>query len=454
MTSRCGGSGLPALLLACALAITSCATGTPHRADDAESNGGSRTPGRAAPDFESVRVAELEVVLARWADALRSGNAEALAEVFHPAAAREFVESEQRRARYLAGVPLAEWRYEVTSAPEAFVPPDLAEDVGSAETWAPEIRLVYQLASDRTQASRTLRVVVARHGEEWRLVDDGSAVGEDRADAGPWDFGPIRAETVPWGGRESLILAHPGDEDIMSETAELLPEALDEANAFWRTEWDSQIAVFVAQTSEEFSAITGGVHDHGFAAAVAVSDPQPTANRQPDTDIPREPRSVTGQRIVLNAPVFRQLSAETRTNVLRHELSHVITREQTDPATPLWVLEGAAEFVGRTPEAPIAEGAPRVRALVLQHGRPDTLPRDDHFLAGGETSALAYELAWTFVAFLADTFGTAKIPRIYYELAAPGSGRAVIDERLRTVTGSGLSHLIEEWGAWLEREME
>ncbi|AEF39742.1 hypothetical protein [Hoyosella subflava] len=436
---RCAAT---AVAITVTLPLVSCGTIGPEDSTSAPPE--STAPPAATPgnSYEAIRTEGLNALLAEWADAQRTGDPEALTRLFHPDADPDFVESERRKAVHLDDVPLREWRYELTSAPEIFVPAEIADRIDARDVWAPSLQLVYQLTADHAATSLPVGLIVARVGDEWLLVSDSDVTTDARTWRGPWDFGPVITETVTWQGAESLVLGHPGDQDVVSDTVAELEEALEDVDRFWRSEWEGRVVVFVSQTEEEFSALTGGAHDNASAAAVAIADPERDSSG-----------AATGQRIVLSAPVMRTLPDEARAVVLRHELSHVVTRPKTGQSSPLWLLEGTAEYAGRaTAGVTLHEGASMVRALVRQFGPPDTLPRDDHFQAGGETSALAYELAWTFSVYLAETFGEAELPRVYYALAAPGAGPAVLEDRMRETTGRGLAETVREWGAWLERE--
>lgn len=453
--NRGWGAG-SALLLAGSLALTSCTGGGESGAGTtSEAPQPASTERQALSAFESERLAGLQLVLDAWAQAQRDGDIEALNRVFHHRANSAFVADEQRRAEHLAAVPVSEWRYEVTSAPEIFVPGDVAEQIGAANIWAPQVRLVYRLEGERTPVRREFRLLAAAPAVSdgaWSVVDNGSLVGEIAEWRLPWDFAPVRAETVPWRGADSLVLGHPGDSDIIAATVRQLPEALDAADDFWQQQWDSSVVVYIAESHEEFSALTGGFYDHAPAAAIAIADVR--RNEPADSTSAAAGHTVSGQRIIVSALAFRQLDAKAQLAVLRHELSHVITRAATDPATPLWLVEGTAEYVGRKPmETQLGDGAPLTRALVQSQGPPDRLPRDDHFRVGGQTTSLAYELAWTFAVFLSEKFGEAAIPEIYSELAAAGSGQGVVDERMRQATGETLAELVGEWGQWLVERM-
>ncbi|MCW4355392.1 hypothetical protein ONR57_18985 [Hoyosella sp. YIM 151337] len=453
--NRGWGAG-SALLLAGCLALTSCTGGGASGAGTtSEAPQPASTDNRVLSTFESERLAGLQKMLDAWAQAQRDGDLEALNRVFHHRANSAFIADEQRRTEHIAAVPVAEWRYEVTSAPEIFVPGDVADQVGAANIWAPRVRLVYRLEGERTPVRREFRLLAAAPaaaGGAWSLVDNGTLVAEVPEWRLPWDFGPVRTDTVPWRGANSLVLGHPGDSDIIAATVGHLPGALDAADDFWKQQWDSTVVVYIAGSHEEFSALTGGFYDHSPAAAIAIADVR--RNEPADSISGAAGHTVSGQRIVVSAPAFRQLDAKAQLSVLRHELTHVITRAVTDPATPLWLVEGTAEYVGRKPmETQLEDGAPLTRALVQSQGPPDRLPRDDHFRAGGQTTSLAYELAWTFAVFLAEKFGKAAIPEIFAELAAPGSGQGVVDERMRQATGETLAELVGEWGQWLVERM-
>lgn len=100
--------------------------------------------------------------------------------------------------------------------------------------------------------------------------------------------------------------------------------------------------MWVAGSQDEFTALVGPNHDGRDIAAVAISDAV-----DPDA------ATVTGQRIVFSPASADRLTEITRRAILRHELIHVAARAETVDRSPMWVLEGYAEYAAyRGPARP------------------------------------------------------------------------------------------------------
>ena len=96
--------------------------------------------------------------------------------------------------------------------------------------------------------------------------------------------------------------------------------------------------------------------------------------------------------------------------MLTHELFHYAARADTALDAPRWLTEGVADFVARPP-APVPADALPV---------PLTLPSDADLDTPGPQRSLAYDRAWWFARFVADTYGAPKLRELY--LATCGVG--------------------------------
>ncbi len=402
---------------------------------------GASTVSAESNPFEQARREGVQDLLNRWAKAVRSGDDAALAALFDAGAAPEFLAAEVRRSRNLAGVPLADWGYEIGSGPETPVPGDIAERLQATDVWAPHVLLRYGIAGADTASTRKpVSLVVARRGEEWKLVSDGALPQYDRSTwRGPWDFGPVVARSVPTDGGVSVVLGHPWQQDRVDAIAAELVTAVPAVTEVWGPQWPRRALVLVTAGQEEFTEQVGHQHSGSDIAAVAVSDAV-----TPGSD------TVTGQRIVFSPTAGERLTEASRRAVLRHELTHVAARSTTVDGSPMWVLEGFADYVGhRGSGSDVVDVAPTVSAAVVAHGPPVRLPSDDDFGAGGERSLAAYESAWTVAEFVADRFGEESLRSMYGELSTGPADQATVEERIRSSIGVPAQELIGQWGSWL-----
>lgn len=357
-----------------------------------------------------------------------------------------FLAAEARRAANVSGVDFSDWGYEIVAGPETAVPQSLVDTVDADEVWAPAVRLRYAIAGvDELPTRKPVSLVVARRGDCWALVTD-SATIDARAQTwrGPWDFGPLVSRSVDTGdGRTSVVLGHPEDSEMVDHLAEELPAAVDNVTQLWGSDWAERALVWVAGSQEEFTALVGPDHDGRNIAAVAISDAV-----DPDSDV------VTGQRIVFSPASPERLTNVTRRAILQHEMTHVATRAATVDGSPMWMLEGYAEYAAHrgthTAERRIA---PTLTAWVSAEGAPGSFPDDRDFAGSGARGSLAYESAWSINAFVADEFGEARLTRLYRALAVGKADPQTVDQRVADVLGIDGDQFRGGWTNWVRAHL-
>ncbi|WP_435531038.1 hypothetical protein [Rhodococcus spelaei] len=430
--------------LLCAVAAAGALTLHSHRPGDAQSGSASTTA--TVNPFEQARRAGVQTLLDRWAGAVRDGDAAALAALFDQRALPGFRDAEIARMHNLSGVPLSDWGYEIGGDPETPVPTDLAEQLGATDVWAPPVYLRYAIdGADPGPTRKPVSLVVARRGDDWKLVSDRPLPEYGRQTwRGPWDFGPVIARRVDTDSHTSVVLGHPDQEQWVDSLAGELRTAVPAVTDLWGEQWSRRTVVMVSSSQDEFTEQAGSGHSGSDIAAVAVSDAV-----VPGSTV------VTGQRVVFSPASAERLTADTRRSVLRHELTHIASRAVTIDGSPLWMLEGFADYSGhRGSGITVAAGAPTVAAAVAVHGPPARLPSDADFAAGGERSLVAYELAWSVNAFVAERFGEDRLRELYHALAAGPVDSAGLDERLGTVLGLSQRELVGQWGSWMVAHLQ
>lgn len=289
-------------------------------------------------------------------------------------------------------------------------------------------------------AHTSVSLVVARRGDDWKLVSDRPLPEYGRTTwRGLWDFGPVSARTVETAGGPSVVLGHPWQQDRIDAIAAELVSAVPAVTEVWGADWPRRAVVLVTADQQEFTEQVGDRHSGSDIAAVSVSDAvSPGAS------------TVTGQRIVFSPTAGERLTESGRRAVLRHEMTHVATRAVTVDGSPMWMLEGFADYIGhRGSGASVAEVAPTVSAAVAAHGPPARLPSDDDFAAGGERSLAAYESAWTVAEFVAGNFGEDRLRDLYRGLSTGSADQQTVDGKVESAIGVPAETLIAQWGAWL-----
>ncbi|MGO8768114.1 MAG: hypothetical protein ACLQIK_03380 [Mycobacterium sp.] len=239
------------------------------------------------------------------------------------------------------------------------------------------------------------------------------------------------SESLTVGDRTVLLvgLGGPASDRLLSRVGSIMGAAVNAVEVFWGVDWSRDISIVAARTDEEFRAAAGGGPASQWAdiAAVAVADRVDPAHRL-----------AVGQRIVF-APGAATMSDPALRIVLTHELFHYAARADTAPDAPRWLTEGVADYVAR-PRSPVPADAVPV---------PLTLPVDTDLDAPGPQRSLAYDRAWWFARFVADTYGATKLKDLY--VAACGVGHADVPTAVRDVLGIDPAGLLVRWHEWLTR---
>lgn len=244
---------------------------------------------------------------------------------------------------------------------------------------------------------------------------------------------PVDAATrsLAVGDRTVRLLGLGGaaSDRLLSRVVASFGPAVSAVEAFWGGDWPRDIAVVAAGTDQEFRGAAGGGSESQWAdiAAVTVVDRVDPAHRV-----------AYGQRIVF-APGAANMSAASLRMVLTHELFHYAARADTVLDAPRWLAEGVADFVGRPPTPVPADAVPV----------PLTLPSDADLDAPGPQRSLAYDRAWWFARFVADTYGAPKLRDLY--LAACGVRHADLPTAVHEVLDTAPPDLLVRWHQWLTR---
>ncbi|OBA95020.1 peptidase [Mycobacteriaceae bacterium 1482268.1] len=210
---------------------------------------------------------------------------------------------------------------------------------------------------------------------------------------------------------ELMSLGGPQTSPLLDRVSGDMDDAASAVTAFWSSDWPGEIVIVATATDDQFRALAGGGSD--IAAAT------------------------TGQRIVF-APGAAGMSDAALRIVLRHELFHFAARAQTAADAPRWLTEGTADFVARPP---VPRPGP-ARAAELSR-----LPSDVDLDTAGPTRTLAYDRAWWFTRFVAETDGTAALKRLYERACGPA--HPGIDAAVSETLGRPLGDVLADWRRWL-----
>ena len=224
-------------------------------------------------------------------------------------------------------------------------------------------------------------------------------------------------------------LGGPAGDRLLARVAADIGAAIKAVEAFWGVDWTSEITVLAAGSDEQFRAAAGGGPPSQWADIAAVT----VAERVDPVH-----RVALGQRIVF-APGAANMNESALRIVLTHELFHYAARPYTASDAPQWLTEGVADFVAR-PQTPVPADAVPV---------PLTLPTDAELEAPGPQRSLAYDRAWWFARFVADTYGAPKLRELY--LASCGVGHTDVPTAAHEVLDTDPAGLLVHWHQWLAR---
>ncbi|GAA4610943.1 hypothetical protein GCM10023195_46200 [Actinoallomurus liliacearum] len=348
----------------------------------------------------------------------------------------------------LAKVPLAAWRESLADTRAA-----AAADDG----WTARLTLTYRLRGfDTKDAAYTQYLTFQRHqGTGWVVSGDGSTHGL-RDDPQIWD-GP---DLTVIRGKRSLVLGEGGTgvgdgtgvtEGAETRTAELrdiarrLDTGVGLVSKVVGDRWARRVVALAPATEQQAEELVGDVRNLGDIAALAtVSGGAGEADGGVD-------------RVVITPTAFGRLNGLGRHVVLTHELVHVAMGGARDGHTPMWLVEGLADYVGYKDAGVSTRAAARELAgLISSDGLPAAPPGRSAFTGSGERLSAAYEEAWLACRMIAERYGEGRLVRVYRTAeAVPGdAGDPRIEDRaLRDVLGVDASRFAAQWRAYLRKEL-
>jgi hypothetical protein len=196
---------------------------------------------------------------------------------------------------------------------------------------------------------------------------------------------------------------------LLVRIAAQVNDAAQAVTWFWGADWPRAVVIVAAGSDAEFGSLAGGGPD--IAA------------------------TTTAERITF-APGAAAMSDASLRIVLRHELFHFASRADTAADAPRWLTEGVADFVGRPPTPRPADAAGLAQ-----------IPTDADLSAAGPAGSLAYDRAWWFSRFVADTYGADTLRALY--LRACGHGHPDAATAVRDTLGAGLPTVLARWRQWM-----
>jgi hypothetical protein len=342
----------------------------------------------------------------------------------------------------LAKVPLASWKESLA---------DRRPAVAADDGWTARLRLAYRLRGfDRNEVAYTEYLTFdQRQGVGWVVSGDGMAHGL-RDDPQIWNGVSLTVVR----GKHSIVLGE-GDAGTgqgsgtrtgeLRDIARRLDAGVGVVSGVVGDGWARQVVALAPATEQKAEELAGDVRNLGDIAALAtVTGDAGDQNAGED-------------RVVITPTAFGRLNALGRRVVLTHELVHVAMGGARDSRTPMWLIEGLADYVGYKGTGVSTQAAARELAGIIGSGDvPASPPGRSDFGGSGERLSAAYEEAWLACRMIVERYGEDRLVRLYRTAqAGPGdTGDPRIEERaLRTVLGIGSSQFDVQWRTYVRKEL-
>jgi hypothetical protein len=394
----------------------------------------SSSTNHSAPTLTEVRA-----LLARHGNAVMKHDPPAFLADLDPASeAADFRTRQQQVFANLMKLPLKSWSYHAEGETDAKGAEKAASRRFGTDAIIVRLSLSYAFRGvDRIPTHHDLWWTFVRHdGDVVVAADNGLVQAGGQSWQGPWDFGPL----VVRQGARSLVIGHPDSADALGGIRSTVDAAVPVVTSVWGTDWSQDVAVIVPSTDQELLAQAGQSSDATLTvAAAAVSDGQDPVSGD-----------VYGQRLIVNPAALRQLSPIGQQIVVRHEITHIASAAATSAASPTWLVEGFADYVGNLDSGQSVTTAATELTADVRHGRvPTALPAAGAFSTAGE-SAQAYEGAWLACRLIARHAGQDGLVRFYHLVgASPFDADAAVAAGLRRVLHESTTHFTAQWRAYL-----
>ncbi|MFJ5174569.1 hypothetical protein ACIP68_12065 [Streptomyces griseoviridis] len=323
-------------------------------------------------------------------------------------------------------VPLAAWSYRVISVH------------GSGDDATADAELSY-----RVRGYDTAPVTVRRALALSRRADGQWSVDADRPAAKTpqqlWDQGRVTAVR----GAHALVLGVGQPQAALRSYAHLADRAVPAVSAAWGSGWAAHVMVLVPGTLKGMAGLLGTpASAYRGIAAVTTGEVGGAAKAPAD-------------RVIVNPEAYAVLGDLGRQVVLTHETTHVASRAHTSSATPLWLSEGYADWVGyrgtgRTPR----QAAPELARAVAEGDLPKALPTDEDFGFGRDATELAraYEGGWLACRMIADEWGEERLGRFYRAVGDHRGRSGSVADALRRTLGTTPEEFTERWRDYLDEQ--
>lgn len=381
---------------------------------------------RGGPAPDAAR-ADVQHLLDRRAAAVLERNESAYRGTEAPASgSRDRLAAGMAEFTNLRGLPLASWSYRLTGFHRS----------GDRATAEAELR--YRVRGyDRAPVTAARALTLTRDDGTWYVASDEPA---EKTAEQLWEQGPVRAVS----GERSLVLGVGQSPATLRGYAALADRAVPTVADAWGDDWARRVVVLVPRSLEGMAGLLGAPAS-GYRGIAAVTTGEAGGSPKAPAD-----------RIIVNPEAYGVLGGLGRQVVFTHETTHVATRADTTAATPLWLSEGYADWVGyRGTGRTAVQIAPELQRAVLEARTPSRLPKDEDFGFGGNATQLAqaYESGWLACRMIADRWGEVRLNEFYRAVGAHGKRAGAVEGALRDVLGTTPQRFTEQWRAYLRAQL-
>ena len=268
------------------------------------------------------------------------------------------------------------------------------------------------------------------HGQWLLVAEEGAGAGEKYpfgVGGQAWEARPV----VVVRTAHVIAVVSKEDQEIAAHLLDLAERGVVNAAKVRPDGWPGKVLVTAVSDQKVFESYFEGSHDK-LAQVEAVTVPR--YNAVPEWD--RSARFALS-RVVFNPATLGRGDDELQ-HTLTHEFTHVAFGPETTGATPVWLIEGMAEYVAyaseRVPDAFPSRAARQVSGSAL--------PADRSFY----DSADNYLLGWLACKLIAQRYGQAKLIALYDWFKDHDDA----DAGFRAVLGISQSAFLTSWQNYLK----
>lgn len=326
----------------------------------------------------------------------------------------------------LREVPLAAWSYRVTGFHR------------SGDRATADAELSYRVDGyDKAPVTSARTLNLTRSDGKWYVASDKPA--KDASEQ-LWEQGAVTAVR----GEHSLVMGVGQSGERLRAYADLADRAVPAVSRAWGTDWSGHDIVLVPSSVEGMAGLLGSPAS-GYQGIAAVTTGEAGASAKTPAD-----------RIIVNPDAYGILGDFGKQVVLTHETTHVATRAHTTAATPLWLSEGYADWVGYLSSGrSAAQIAPELERAVADGHVPAALPDDADFGFTGDAAQLAqaYEGGWLACRLIADRWGEVPLNDFYRAVGEHDKRAGAVEDALRDVLHTTPEKFTEQWREYLRAQL-